>query len=219
MAGEAAAGGTQAEPAAAPQAGTPPPTQTATASSAADGQEQPQAGAPESLSLEEAKKLRSEAQSLRRRLKDFEDAQRAADEASLSEAERIKRDKERIEGELQSAQVALRELRLRTAIEREAAKRGFNDPADAYRLLDLAALELDEDGQPRHAESLLNALAKAKPYLVRTEPQPQQNGALAAPPLPVGATPRPANGAVLSDAARQAEAQAALYAARRGLGL
>src|SRR2546430_219131 len=52
---------------------------------------EPQAGegTNETISLEEAKKLRSEAASLRKRLKAFEDAEAKAKEAQLSEQQKL----------------------------------------------------------------------------------------------------------------------------------
>src|SRR5947209_5684008 len=65
-----------------PQAGNTTPTE-------------PQAGeshnTAEQISLDEARKLRSEANNLRKRLKAFEDAEQAARDAQLSEVERVKK--------------------------------------------------------------------------------------------------------------------------------
>jgi hypothetical protein len=43
----------------------------------------------------------------------------------------------------------------------------FLDPSDAWRLLDLSALDFDENGEPLGIAEKLQALAKEKPYLLR----------------------------------------------------
>lgn len=63
---------------------------------AGDDKDKPQAGggaspADEPMSLEEAKKLRKESQALRKRLEAFEADKKTADDAKLSEAERLKK--------------------------------------------------------------------------------------------------------------------------------
>jgi hypothetical protein len=55
--------------------------------------------------------------------------------------------------------------RVQTATVREAAKLGFRDPGDAYRLLDAASIDFDDAGQPTNVGKLLSGLLKDKPYL------------------------------------------------------
>jgi hypothetical protein len=55
--------------------------------------------------------------------------------------------------------------RVQTATVREAAKLGFRDPSDAYRLLDAASIDFDDAGQPTNVGKLLSGLLKDKPYL------------------------------------------------------
>jgi hypothetical protein len=189
VANSEAAAGTPAEPTNAPQAGTPEtPEQEA----------KPQAG-EDTLSLDDARKLRSEAASMRRRLREFEDAKRQQDEASLSEAEKLKKRVTELEESERTAQAAVRTLRIRSAVEREAAKRHFADPADAYSLVGLDAIELDDGGEPTNVGKLLDRLVASKPYLVQA--QPTANGT--PPPAPVTATPRPTNGREVTEAARR----------------
>jgi hypothetical protein len=154
--------GTQADPGTQPPAGTSP-TQ-------ADGEHGEQVTQPESISLEEAKKLRSEANSLRRRLKDFEDKAKADEDAKLSEQERSSKRIADLEGLLARRDSDLKERTIRSATVVEAARLGFADPDDALRLLDPTALEFDDDGNPKNVASELAALAKSKPYLLTTRP-------------------------------------------------
>lgn len=196
MAGEPAASGTPAEPASQPQAGTTQPTPPASAAPAASAE--PQAGDAESISLEKAREMRQEMAALRKRNKEFEDAKRAADEANLSEVERLSKRVKELEESAQASQAEARTLRLRSAVEREAYKRQFADAADAYRLIDHDAIKLNDDGEPTNVGTILDNLAKSKPYLLVT--QPTANGT---PPYPVSPTPRPTNGSTVLDAERE----------------
>lgn len=99
---------------------------------------------------------------------------RSAEEAKLSEIEKAAKAAEKAAAERDKAMAdmdALRQQfqgeRIRHALEMEAGRQGFNDPADAYSLLDVSAITVDEDGTIKGVEDALKALAKAKPYLVR----------------------------------------------------
>jgi len=150
--------GTQADPGTQPPAGTP-----AAQADAGSGEQQAQ---PESISLEEARKLRSEANSLRRRLKELEDADKARKDQELSETERLTKRATDLERQLAEAARSNQERTVRYATVAAAAKLGFADPDDAFRLLDQSALEFEDDGTPRNLDAQLGALAKAKPYLL-----------------------------------------------------
>lgn len=153
MAEETTAPATQAEATAQPQAGT--------SSTPAEGESEQQ-----SISLDEAKKLRSEANSLRRRLKELEDAKKADDDAKLSEQERVAKKATDLEQRLAESDRLLRERTVRYATVASAARLGFADPEDAIRLIDADAIEFDDAGDARNVGDLLGALAKAKPYLL-----------------------------------------------------
>lgn len=146
-----AASGTQ------PPAGDPP-------AQAAEGTEQTQ---PETISLEEARKLRSEANSLRKRLKDLEAAQSKAEEAKLSETERLTKRAADLERELADRDRAIQERTVLARTVEAAARLGFRNPELAYRLLDQAELDFGEDGQPKNVEKLLRALLDKEPYLAK----------------------------------------------------
>jgi len=122
---------------------------------------------PETISLEEAKKLRSEAAGLRRRLKELEDAKRAAEDAKLSEAERLQNRLAELEREQAMYQQERQERTVRYEVMLAASRLGIVDPEAAYRLLDVADLEFEDDGRPKNVEQALRALIKAKPYLAR----------------------------------------------------
>ena len=55
---------------------------------------------------------------------------------------------------------------LTMSVEREAARLGFADPADAIGLIDRSLVTFDDAGKPENVKALLGDLAKAKPYLI-----------------------------------------------------
>jgi hypothetical protein len=134
---------------------------------------EPQAGeGQENISLEEAKKLRSEASNLRKRLKTYEDseketaeAKRLAEEAQLSEIERTKKQFSDLQSEYDTFKKQMQDRIVRYEIEAQASKLGIIDPEAASALLNRSTLEYGEDGTPNNAEKLLKDLIKNKPYL------------------------------------------------------
>lgn len=147
-------------------ASTAPAAETQTTASAP-------AAADETISPEEARKLRSEAKNLRQRAKDAEEKAQAleaekadAARAKLSEDERLKADlaavtaerdtakaeAERVAGELAAERAAAR-------VEKAAARLGFADPSDAILYVgDVPEGEAD-------LEKRLKAVLEAKPHL------------------------------------------------------
>jgi hypothetical protein len=156
MSDETGATGTQADP------GTQPPAGNDTTQADVSGGEHQ----PESISLEEAKKLRSESQNLRARLKTFEEEQRKADEAKLSEQERLTKRLTETESAKADLEARIKDLTIRDATRGAAAKLGYANPDMAYRLLDHSGLEVDSDGTVKNVEQQLAALAKSDPYLI-----------------------------------------------------
>lgn len=137
----------------------------------ADGQE-PTNGA-EMMSMDEARKLRREAQNLRKRLADFETQAAERKTAELSEVERAKQQAATLEQELATlrAQTVARTVRYEVML--RASEQNVVDPEAAVRLLDLDGLEAGEDGMPdgKAIDEALTKLLKAKPYLVKTAAQ------------------------------------------------
>lgn len=160
-------------------AATNTPAITTPHAQAADGNSEE----TEVLSLEAARKLRSEAASLRQR-------ERAAlERLAVLEAAEAKRQEadmtaqQRAEKALADAQsthttkIAAMQARILAAqIESQAAKLGIIDPEAAMKLLDRDGLELDSDGLPTNLEKALAALIKAKPYLVGKTPPTNAGG-------------------------------------------
>lgn len=109
-------------------------------------------------------------------------AQREAEEEKLSELQRLEQAKEDYAQKLAQSQAQLAEAsaqlqleRTHRRVERRAYLLDFNDPADAVNLLDLSALtgDGDEGLTTEGIKTALEALAKQKPYLVKsTKPIP-----------------------------------------------
>lgn len=168
----------------APAAETTPTAQAATT---------PAPAAEDTISLEEARKLRREAQSLRDRLKKFEDAEAEAKRAAMSEQERIAAEaaaqRSKAEQAEQARQTAERErdtLARQLAVTTEAAKRGL-DPDLAARVIDLSQLERDERGQFTNVAKAVEAAIQRWPQLVLTgasATNPARTANLPKPPTP-----------------------------------
>jgi len=155
MTDDQGANGTPADPNAQPPAGndgaTPP---------AGDGQ----AGA-ETISLDEAKSLRSENKSLRTRLRELEKAEQARTEAEKSEIEKANDRATAAERDLATERLARQDYALRLETASVARRLGFRDPDLAFRLVPAADVEFDESGQPKNIDRLLGDLVKSHPYL------------------------------------------------------
>ncbi len=173
MADEPTSGAAQAAPPVTPTA--PAATITSPDAQAADGN-------TETISLEAARKLRSEAEALRKRLKAYEDAEQAAKDASLGEVERINKQYADLKEQHETLAAELLEARVYQDVARHAAKLNFILPADMLAKLllnDLDAIEF-EDGKPKNIETLLQNLAKSTPEIVKSAEVQQRN----APPIP-----------------------------------
>jgi hypothetical protein len=166
------------------QAATNPPELQA-----GDGQQEP-------LSLEEAKKLRKEAQALRTRLKNYEEAEAAAAAAKLSESERLQQQYAKLQADHDAATRQYQEQLTQLLVEREAAKLGVRPEAieDVVRLLDWAELQHDDSGKPTNAGELIAKLLKNKPYLAATPPTPAQPGTPTLPAMNPGRASIPSPG-------------------------
>lgn len=105
-----------------------------------------------------AKAAQTELDRLRAELKKREDA-------DLSETEKLRKQLAESEAANQTIIRDRQAERTRFAIEREAARLRFADPADAWSLIDQASIDFDSNGNPTNLGALLEGLAKAKPYL------------------------------------------------------
>jgi hypothetical protein len=143
-----------------PQAGTTPAAQAATGDNE-----------PETISLEEARKLRRENRSLRERLTPLEQAEEARKQAALAELpelERAKRENAELKEQLASAATRDQERNIRVAALEAATTLGFRNPALAYKLIERDLVQYAEDGTPKNVDALLKKIAEGDPYLTRS---------------------------------------------------
>lgn len=138
--------------------GTQPPA------SSAPGEE-PAQGAATPQSADTERKLSAEAAAYRRRVRELEAKLREYEEAQMSEQERLRKRLAELERE-QAEQLRHRqELVVRYEAMLAAQKLGIVDPDAAYRLMDLAAIEFDDDGRPTNVEAVMRQLLQQRPYL------------------------------------------------------
>jgi hypothetical protein len=138
---------------------------------AADAAGQAPGGDAETMSMDEARKLRREAQGLRKRLNELEKLETDRKAAALSEAERATQAAQASQQELARLREEHRTAVVRYEVMLLDSKLNVVDPDAAVRLLDLEAVETAEDGalDGKAVDAALRALLKAKPYLVKPE--------------------------------------------------
>lgn len=115
----------------------------------------------QSITPEDARKLRSEARSLRQRLKAAEDKLTERESADLTEQQKLEREKTTLEAERDQLATDNRQLRAQIA----AAKVGVRSDAvaDAVKLLDWD--DIDDPADGKQVEAALKTLVKDKPWL------------------------------------------------------
>ena len=151
---------------------TAPSTSTSAQGQPAASQSDPEAQAQQTVTNPEAQKYAAEAAANRKalreaekRIAEYEAAQKAADDAKLSEVERASKRAAEAERQLADRTRAFQERIISSDIQLNAAKLGIIDPDAAAKLLDWSGLEYDEDGLPTNAAALLEQLLVSKPYL------------------------------------------------------
>ena len=153
---------------------------------------QPENMIPQSRFAEVAKR----AKEAEKKLEAFEAAQAKAEEAKLTEQQKYaqlyeteKTKAATLEARMAELQTTIRKEKILRAVEAEANKAKFAEPADAFAFINLDDIEIDEaTGAVKGADKLVKKLAESKPYLLA---QTQVGG--------VPATPKPA-GAAAADA-------------------
>lgn len=166
-------GGTSAAASQAGESGNTAPT--AQAATTTPGE--PQAGEPQSAksarNADDYERmiadLRKENATHRTRLKSFEEEERKRQEAQLSEQQKLEKRLADAQAERDNLRLSVQDRLLAKEVRAVAAELGFADPADALGLLPRSELELDDDGEPTNARTLLEKLAKAKPYLMKQQ--------------------------------------------------
>jgi septal ring factor EnvC (AmiA/AmiB activator) len=146
----------------------------------------PEAGSGEDLKAEYEKlkhSLKNAQEELDRHRKNakklsaYEEAEKAAKEAQLSEIEKTQTKLSELQAQHETYKQQTQTRIIRYEVQQQAAKLGIIDPDAAAKLLDWSELEYAEDGTPTNAEKLLTALVKSKPYLAPKAPEPAQQPA------------------------------------------
>lgn len=154
---------------------------------AAGGQEQ-----PERFDADYVKALRKSEADARTKLRAAETRLKEVDDAKLNEQQRLEQRVRDAEAKLTAAQKAHQARALGYEVRIAATKLGIEKPEAVAKLLNLAAVEYDEDGAPTNIEKLLAELQKAT--------APKQ------PPAPGNAAgPKPTGRSEQGDKEREAE--------------
>ncbi len=166
-----------------PTGGEPQVGDPAVSTSAPGGQtttSEPLAG-DEQISLEEAKKLRSEANATRKREKDalaqlkvYQDKEQQAKDAQLPEMERLQKQLTDTQAQLGEKERANQERVIRYEVQLQAAALGV-DPLyldKIARLIDRNEIKTDDEGMPTNVKELLDKLVKEMPALVLQQQKP-----------------------------------------------
>lgn len=104
------------------------------------------------------------------------EAKRLADEAQLSEIERVKKQHEATEQQAQR----YKQRFINTSVKLAAKDKGIIDPELAAMAI-TSSLEYDKDGMPTNVDEALDALIKSKPYLAPKPADPPTTPAQSAP--------------------------------------
>lgn len=111
------------------------------------------------------KNLRDQAKLATKQIREYTAQQKLAEDAKLSEQERLSKRVAELESRESSLQQAVRERTLRYEVAVHAQKLGIVDADAAFRLMDQQALEFDEEGAPTNTEKVLGQMLKTRPYL------------------------------------------------------
>ena len=152
-------------------------TETVEASTTPDVQPEP--AATETVDVEAIKaqlaQARNEAIAERKRRQEAEGRVSEFEQASLSEKEKAEAKAAEALKRAEAAEAATRALEIEVAVKTAATTKNFVDAEVAYRLLDTTALDT-AGNLGSQVEEALAALAKAKPFLVKSQSDPT-NGA------------------------------------------
>ena len=125
--------------------------------------------------LEETRKALSKANresaQRRKKLEEFEKVEREREEAELSEMDKLQKQINQLNAEKEQAMKRANETLIKSAVISQAAALNFNDPEDAFALVDKSQFEID-GGKVSGVKEALEELAKSKPYMIQTTRKP-----------------------------------------------
>jgi hypothetical protein len=143
-----------------------PPETPAAPSGDPNGQQPPEIRNPEAYKhAQEAARYRTENKTLAAKVAEYEAAQKAAEEAQMSELEKAQRRISEYQQQEAEWQIERQQWRIAQAVQTHAARLGIVDVDAASRLLDTSALDYDESGNPTNADALLAAMLEQRPWL------------------------------------------------------
>lgn len=106
------------------------------------------------------------------KLAEIEDANKSETEKTAAKLAELIQEQTQLQGENARLAKDREQALVRSAVVSKATQLDFQDPTDAYRMLDLSGLELDGE-EVKGIEDLLQVLAEAKPYLLRKSAIPR----------------------------------------------
>lgn len=112
------------------------------------------------------RKLRAEAAEYRKRLRELEGKVKADEEAKMTEQEKLQKRLAELERKETEYQQTLQARTLEYEVKLHAAQLGIVDAEAAYKLVDLAEIEFDENGKPINIDNVLRDLISKKSWLV-----------------------------------------------------
>jgi hypothetical protein len=115
--------------------------------------------------LREFEKGRKLPKPVEKELEELRTKLKAADDAKLSETDRLAKKVAELEQQGQASDQKARERIGRSALKASAAAAGAIYPDDIAVLVGSGTLEFDDDGEPTNADALVKALAESKPEL------------------------------------------------------
>lgn len=169
---------------------TPAPPAQPTAGEAQTGDESTEEIKDPQALLRTFRQLQEREKTQRTRLQELEAAHKQAEDAKLSEQERLSRRVAELEAAEAGRQRATQERILGYEIKLQAAGLRIIDPDAAVKLLDWSSIEYDADGMPTNLERQLKALVKDKPYLIA--PGGPGAASVPGPPPPAASVTNPA---------------------------
>ncbi len=86
-------------------------------------------------------------------------------EASKSDVERLQETVSDLTAKMTEAENRAKANLVKSSVVAAAARLDFNDPQDAYRLLEVATLDVEDDGAVKGLDAALQKLLSDKPYL------------------------------------------------------
>ena len=110
-----------------------------------------------------------EAAQRRKKLEGFEQAEAARKTAEMTELERVQAKLVETEKRAAEAEAGRRDALVRAAVIAKATGLRFQDPGDALRYVDASKATLADDGTVAGIDEQLDALAKARPYLLQPQ--------------------------------------------------